>query len=159
MGSWRRTYTPRPELWRLVWQPLCEQAEALVTTISDLMGHKVPNPSTIGAAADRSRLRVVIERADWSNFRHEALILEMRVSVTNRTDTRKQLTGFQLYLAGQVTKEFDDPEVWRKVEHCKQQHNLLNRISVLEPGETVTGWMVYALPGRRPPASLSTRSA
>jgi hypothetical protein len=36
----------------------------------------------------REALRVVIERAEWTNFRHLALILEMRVGVTIRTDTR-----------------------------------------------------------------------
>jgi hypothetical protein len=93
-------------------------------------------------------LRVIIERAEWSNFRHQALILEMRVSVTNRTDTRKQLSGFQLQIhsGGQAPSESERAEVWREVEHRKQRRNTLDRISVLEPKETATGWMVYALP-------------
>jgi hypothetical protein len=105
-------------------------------------------------------LGVVIDRAEWTNFRHLALILEMRVSVTNSTDTRKQLAGFQLQIhsGGQVADESEHLEALREVEHRKQRHNALDRISVLEPGETVTGWMVYGLPGRRPPASLSTHS-
>jgi hypothetical protein len=74
----------------------------------------------------------------------------MRVSVANNTDRRKQLTGFQLYSGGQVANGFEDPEVSREVARREQQHNLLNRISVLEPGETVTGWMVYALPWQTP---------
>jgi hypothetical protein len=39
----------------------------------------------------------------------------------------------------------------REVEHRKQQHNTLDRISVLEPRETVTSWMVYALPSKTTP--------
>jgi hypothetical protein len=98
-------------------------------------------------------LRVLIERAEWSNFRHRALILEMRVTVANRTDTRKQLSGFQLQIhsGGQVAKGSDHVEVLQEVEHRKQQHNTLDRISVLDPQETVTGWMVYAFPWKTTP--------
>ena len=101
----------------------------------------------------RRALRVVIERAEWSNFRHLALILEMRVRVANRTDTRKQLSGFQLQIhsGGHVADGSGHLDALREVEHRKQQHNTLDRISVLEPRETVTGWMVYALPWKTTP--------
>jgi hypothetical protein len=101
----------------------------------------------------REALRVVIERAEWTNFRHLALILEMRVSVTNRTDTRKQLAAMQLQIhsGGQVAKGSEHVEVLREVEHRKQRRNTLDRISVLEPRETVTGWMVFAFPWKTTP--------
>jgi hypothetical protein len=109
-------------------------------------------------AVDRSRwerqaLQVVIEHAEWSEFGHLALILEMRVRVANRAGTRKQLTGFQLqsHSGGQVANGSEDLEISREVEHRKRQHNALNRISMLEHGETVTGWMVYALPWKTTP--------
>jgi hypothetical protein len=111
-------------------------------------------PPYIGSDAFLAKaLRVVIEHAEWSNFRYLALILEMRVSVTNRTDTRKQLAGFQLQIhsGGQVADGSKHLEVSREVEHRKQRHNALDRISVLEPGETVTGWMVYAFPWKTTP--------
>jgi hypothetical protein len=39
----------------------------------------------------------------------------------------------------------------REVEHRKRQRNALDRTSVIEPGETVTGWMVYAFPWKTTP--------
>jgi hypothetical protein len=98
-------------------------------------------------------LCVVIERAEWTNFRHLALILEMRVSVTNSTDTPKQLAGFQLQIhsGGHVADGSEHLEALREVEHRKQRRNMLDRISVLEPRETATGWMVYALPWKTTP--------
>jgi hypothetical protein len=101
----------------------------------------------------RRALRVVIDREQWTNFRHLGMILEIHVRVSNRTDTRKQLTRFQLqtHSGGQATNEDEHLEVSREAEHRKEQRNTLDRISVLEPGETVAGWMVYALPRNTAP--------
>jgi hypothetical protein len=73
--------------------------------------------------------------------------------VANRTDVRKQLSAFQLQIhsGGQVAKGSEHLEVLREVEHRKQRRNALDRISVVEPKETVTGWMVYGLPWKTTP--------
>ena len=118
--------------------------------------HKQGEESRSLSSHDRDpakALQVVIEHAEWSNFMHMALILEMRVSVANRTDTRKRLSGFkvEVHSGGHVANGSEHPEVSREVEHRKQERNLLNRISVLEPGETVSGWMVYAFPWKTTP--------
>jgi hypothetical protein len=101
----------------------------------------------------RRALRVVIGRTVWTNFKHLALIAEMPVTVTNRTDTRKQLSAFQLQIhsGGQVAHGSEHVEVLREIEHRKQQRNTLDRISVLEPKETVTGWIIYPFPWKTTP--------
>jgi hypothetical protein len=91
-------------------------------------------------------LRVTIEQTDWDNFRHEARILEMRVSIRNRKNRRKRITGFTFQHQGGGIPANLGIEVLRKVERRAQSHPPLTNHSIVEPRSTVTGWVVYPLP-------------
>lgn len=96
-------------------------------------------------------LKVTIEQKDWDNFRHQALILEMKVKIKNRKNRRKILTGFMLqYEGGGIPANFDI-EVMREVERRREAHHPLRNHSILEPHDTISGWMAYALPRRLSP--------
>lgn len=96
-------------------------------------------------------LKVTIEQKDWDNFRYQALILEMKVTIKNRKNKRKILTGFTLqHQGGGIPANFDI-EVMREVERRRETHPKLRNHSIIEPRATVSGWMVYALPRRLSP--------
>lgn len=93
-------------------------------------------------------LRVTILRKDWDLFQHQARFLEMQVEIENRTDRRKKLTGFMLtfprdgYGVSDMGPEFD-LTVRRELERRRQAHPRLDHISIIEPRDTVKGWMAY----------------
>jgi hypothetical protein len=92
-------------------------------------------------------LKVTILSKDWDNFQYQALILEMRVRIENRTDKRKKLSGFALTIqSGGASAGIFETTVLQEIERRKQTHPRLDYISVIEPKDTVTGWMVYAFP-------------
>jgi hypothetical protein len=96
-------------------------------------------------------LKVTIEQKDWENFRYQALILEMKVGIKDRKNKRKRLTGFTFqHQGGGIPADFDI-EVQREVYRRSQTHPSLRNNSIIEPGATVSGWMVYALPLRQSP--------
>ena len=96
-------------------------------------------------------LKVTIEQKDWELFRHQALILEMKVRIKNRKNKRKILTGFMFqHQGGGIPADFDI-EVMREVHRRSEAHPILRNHSIIEPRATVSGWMVYALPRRLSP--------
>lgn len=96
-------------------------------------------------------LKVTIEQKDWDNFRHQALILEMKVKIKNRKNKRKILTSFVFqHQGGGIPADFDI-EVIREVHRRSEAHHPLRNHSIIEPHDTISGWMVYALPRRLRP--------
>lgn len=102
---------------------------------------------------EREALRVVIKRDEWEQLQARGADLgnasesdepyghaepALRISAPNS-------------LGGQVANGSERLEVLREVEHRKRQRHALDRISVLEPRETVTGWMVCAFPWKTTP--------
>lgn len=85
-------------------------------------------------------------------------MLEVKLRVKNRTSKRKRVLGCMLTLdagGGLV-----DEAMRRKAESRKSRLPMFDRISVIEPHDEVSGWLVDALPyrGRKPPGySISVR--
>jgi hypothetical protein len=96
-------------------------------------------------------LRVTIEQKVWDNFRHQALILEMRVKIKNRKNKRKVLTGFELHQHGGGIPANFDTAIVREVQRRLQNHPSLRNTTIIEARATVTGWIVYPLPMQQDP--------
>jgi hypothetical protein len=90
-------------------------------------------------------LKVIIEQKDWQPFRHQALILEMKVKIRNRKNKRKILEGFMFQFQGGEGEPLNI-EVQREVHRRSEAHPMLRNQSIIEPRATVSGWMVYAVP-------------
>jgi hypothetical protein len=88
-------------------------------------------------------LLVTIDRPpQWSNFDHRARILEQHLSVTNQAQVNKTLEGF--YCEGSGLSITGDAQVRAEVEKRKALRAELRRHSILEPGDTVEGWVIHA---------------
>jgi hypothetical protein len=106
-------------------------------------------------------LRVTIERADWEAWSHTAWIVALRVRVQNQSDRRKRIAGTALRSAGGgqawgtgPAAESERTEAWREAERRKSELPRLDQMSVIEPGTTVTGWVVHLLPLSPEPPDL-----
>ncbi len=94
-------------------------------------------------------LSVEIDREDWDNYKWKARILEIRVKVTNQTDKRKKMTSFAVIVHGGPNTDVSstgDIELLREVERRKQNHPLLEGVSIIEPDDFARGWMVFPFP-------------
>lgn len=109
------------------------------------VGYPVEKPE--GQAPDVDDLLVEIERDQWDNFNYEAFILELKVRITNRTDRKKSVLSFKLITGGRTTTPtFPTVESRREVDRRRKLHQRLDTQSTIDPGESIAGWLVYALP-------------
>jgi hypothetical protein len=67
----------------------------------------------------------------------------MRVRVHNNTDSRKTLTGIEMQMRG-AAQGFVNPDVMREVFARRQRLGELARHSIVEPRDSVVGWIVHA---------------
>lgn len=104
-----------------------------------------------GLPSEAPDLLVEVDRKPlWTNFQHEADIVELHVAITNQTDSDKTLDGFTwTFDSGGITW---DIEVMREVERLERRRPQLQRHAIIEAGATETGWLVRAFP--RAPESL-----
>lgn len=139
--------------------PSMEQTGPVIVEVEDhLSGLRTPLP-TLGAwrpAKDgvwtgvfpAPPVALLVERdrpAQWSNFKHRARILEQHLVVTNQTSVVKTLEGFFCESKDGISVVADaDWEVKSEVEKRKSLRPELRRHAILEPGDTVKGWVVHA---------------
>ena len=99
-------------------------------------------------------LAVTIEREQWDNFRHEALILEVQLRVENLARIEKKLVAWRVDInsPGSTAGMMSHPDVLREVQRRRGiRHAGFER--VLQPGDSVKGWLVFAFPWRAEPGS------
>lgn len=92
----------------------------------------------------RPDLSIRITSLEWTNYHELALIVELSVRVTNNAPRRQQLvgTGFGVTPNVNVLERIDDPDVQQFRDMRRQQRQLLPSHRWLDPGDSVTGWMV-----------------
>jgi len=113
-----------------------------------------PEPSTKLRPEDmretetsKADLGVVIEKVEWDAFQHEAFILELKVRIRNQTKRTKHATGYRLQVGGRPSSPIPPGiEAHREVERRLRSHQRLDNQSTIEAGESIVGWLVYALP-------------
>jgi hypothetical protein len=106
--------------------------------------------SDVVAASDPAAdLLVEITQEDWDNFEWEAFILEIRVAITNTTNSVKKIIAYQLVTGGRNGESgvsFPTIEAHKETRRRMSNRPDLNDYSTIEPGERVVGWMIKALP-------------
>jgi hypothetical protein len=112
-----------------------------------------PPQETFSSAGAPGELEVFIEREEWHPFRLKALILEARIRIRNRstayTRRLRRRAEVRIYEPGQDAPSFafmEDIEVHREVYRLQESRNPWPHS--VDPGQTVHGWYVLALPHR-----------
>ena len=92
-------------------------------------------------------LKVEIEEEEWDFIPGVARFLEIRVRVTNQTNTPKRFRGFPLTVWNDdPAAQVHDAARAGQAQYSRQQRRQsLKSFSVVEPGTSVVGWMVYTL--------------
>lgn len=104
-----------------------------------------PAPVPFEAPRD-AELRITLDREEIHPFQWKANIVELKLSVQNRTDRTK-------YLPGPLEWTIDGPTDWGQahdVDVHREQHALQRRrqdlVGTIPPREAVTGWVSVVLP-------------
>ncbi len=73
-----------------------------------------------------------------------ARILEAHVQITNTTQSQKTITGYMTRHDGKSGTAMANPDVQRELSSIRARSPQLARHSVLDSGDTVSGWLTYA---------------
>ncbi|MGA7087705.1 MAG: hypothetical protein WB116_05440 [Candidatus Dormiibacterota bacterium] len=98
------------------------------------------------SASDPARdLVVSVVEEHFTPFHHKALIVEIKVSAYNKSRRQLDLTGFVFTNADPYSFALHgDKEVQAEVDRLKRPRARL--AGLVDPGETIYGWHVYAFP-------------
>jgi hypothetical protein len=93
----------------------------------------------------RPEFKLAIEDERWATFKHEALVLTVKVRVTNTTRHEKQLRGviFESLPTGEAQPLSHSVELMRELHAHEARYRQLP--GVVEPKDHVTGWYRHAV--------------
>jgi hypothetical protein len=92
-------------------------------------------------------LVVEVTQVRWRDYRHEALILEAEVRITNHSSAAKQFDGFGLqFPSGGQAPQRGDPELSRFLESRENLYHPLKADAEIQPGDSLSGWIVNTVP-------------
>ncbi len=98
----------------------------------------------------RPELSIRVTGIEWRNWREYALIAQLSVRITNNAPHRKQLVGTGLGITPPTHAPNNElirrnTDVQALVESLRQQRQMLITHRWLEPGDSVSGWIIEAV--------------
>lgn len=114
-----------------------------------------PTENPVLATSDPDgELFVEITEQKWDSLFLEAFILEIQVAITNQTDHPKKTILSKMFFGGRSGDVvYPEMEARREARQRLEGRRSLADQLVIEPRETISGWMVYALPWSAAPGA------
>lgn len=89
-------------------------------------------------------LNVTITQEEWDTYSPKACILEVFVSIENRTRHTKKLSDFDIRYSSGEHRSLEIGAM-KEAGRREQGRQSLRRTSIVEPSQTVQGWLAFVL--------------